>query len=95
MNSLLKYAFCLSIYYLQCKFSLLQNFVGMSVSDGYIATGSETNDVLVHLVTFRKATFDTFCFFGFLALLLLGQFRKLIPQIFRVGTDQLLQLKFS
>jgi hypothetical protein len=26
--------------------SLLQNFVGLSVSDGYIATGSETNEVL-------------------------------------------------
>ena len=24
---------------------LLQNFVGLSVSDGYIATGSETNEV--------------------------------------------------
>lgn len=25
-------------------FLLLQNFVGLSVSDGYIATGSETNE---------------------------------------------------
>jgi hypothetical protein len=26
-------------------FLLFQNFVGLSVSDGYIATGSETNEV--------------------------------------------------
>lgn len=26
---------------------MLQNFVGLSVSDGYIATGSETNEVCI------------------------------------------------
>lgn len=29
---------------------LLQNFVGLSVSEGYIATGSETNEVS-HIIT--------------------------------------------
>lgn len=28
-------------------FFMLQNFVGLSVSDGYIATGSETNEVCI------------------------------------------------
>lgn len=31
-------------------FPLLQNFVGLSVSDGYIATGSETNEVIYLLL---------------------------------------------
>ncbi|KAK6946715.1 WD40 repeat, partial [Dillenia turbinata] len=30
------------------RISLFQNFVGLSVSDGYIATGSETNEVFIY-----------------------------------------------
>ncbi|RZC08971.1 Protein SPA1-RELATED 4, partial [Glycine soja] len=30
------------------RMSSLQNFVGLSVSDGYIATGSETNEVFIY-----------------------------------------------
>lgn len=63
-------------------FSLLQNFVGLSVSDGYIATGSEANEVLhisTHLVFIRKMIFDTYCFFGFLTLLLGHFLKKPIP----------------
>ena len=33
------------VFILNVDTSLLQNFVGLSVSDGYIATGSETNEV--------------------------------------------------
>lgn len=33
-------------------FLLLQNFVGLSVSDGYIATGSETNEVCIFHMLF-------------------------------------------
>lgn len=44
-------------------FLLLQNFVGLSVSDGYIATGSETNEVCIFHMLFVSFFFFLFCIY--------------------------------
>lgn len=41
---------CVSSLLLMLFFFVFQNFVGLSVSDGYIATGSETNEVKLNWI---------------------------------------------
>lgn len=55
-----KICFCITILISNSFILLAQNFVGLSVSDGYIACGSETNEVNLFNYNFKMTLYYSF-----------------------------------